>query len=120
MKKIIAILIILVLFSFLVIGLRGKLSGESFDSRKWKMADMNSEDNLSLKWDMMNSLRNNHNLVGMKKSEVIDLLGKPDSAFSNSKTFRYYLGYSHFGIDTGTLIIEFKDEIVINSLVKSG
>jgi hypothetical protein len=120
MKKIIAIPIILVLFFVLIIGLRGKLSGESFDSQKWKMADMNSEDNLSLKWDMMNSLRNNHNLVGMKKSKIIDLLGKPDTTFSNAKTFRYFLGYSHFGIDTGTLIIEFKDDIVINSLVISG
>ena len=119
MKKIILIPIILVLFCVLVLGLRGKLSGESFDSQKWKMADMNSEDNLSLKWDMMNNLRNNHNLVGMKKSEIIDLLCKPDSNFSNAKKFRYFLGYSHFGIDTGTLIIEFKDNIVTNLLVIS-
>lgn len=45
----------------------GKIPHEKFDSDKWKNSNLNSEDNWSLRWDMMNSLRNNHNLVGMQK-----------------------------------------------------
>ena len=38
--------------------LRGKISGEKFESQNWKTANMNSEENWSLRWDMMNDLRN--------------------------------------------------------------
>ena len=50
--------------------LRGKISGEKFESQKWKTANMNSEENWSLRWDMMNSLRNNYELKGMTKDEM--------------------------------------------------
>jgi hypothetical protein len=120
MKKTTAITIILILIFILGFGLRGKVSGEKFNSQKWKTTDMNSENDFSLRWDMMNSLRNNYKLNGMKKSEIINLLGKPDSTFSTPKTFRYFLGYAHSGIDTGSLIIKFNDETVEKHLVTKG
>ena len=58
----------------------------------------------------MNDLRNNYDLIGKSKSEVIILLGKPETEFKNEIT--YYLGYTGKGINTGTLILTFKDKKV--------
>ena len=120
MKKPLVILILF--FSLILYGsvLRGKISGEKFESEKWKTADLNSANNLSLRWDMMNSLRNNQYLIGMSRKEIIGLLGNPDENFTDEKTFRYYLGYSHSGINTGSLIIDFENEIVKNYSVWQG
>ena len=93
-----------------------EISGEKFESQKWKTANMNSEENWSLRWDMMNDLRNDYQLIGMSKNEIIKLLGEPDNKSEISSQFRYYLGYAHFGIDTGTLIIEFEKDSVKNYL----
>ncbi|WP_347159378.1 hypothetical protein [Pontibacter chitinilyticus] len=104
--KIIALIFgAIVLFGLL---LKGNITHEQFDSERWKTADLNSEANWSLRWDMMNSLRNNHELVGKSKSEIIELLGEPES--KTNSTFRYYLGYSKNGINTGSLIIKFNAE----------
>ncbi|MBC7847514.1 MAG: hypothetical protein H7Y10_13605 [Flavobacterium sp.] len=116
-------LVILILFFSLILigfGLRGKISGEKFESEKWKTADLIDENNMSLRWDMMNSFRNNQNLIGKSKKEIVSLLGKPDENFTNEKTFRYYLGYSHTGINTGSLIIDFENGIVKNYSVWQG
>lgn len=116
-------LVLLILFFGLILCglvLRGKISGVKFESEKWKTVDLNQENNWSLRWDMMNSLRNNHNLNGMSKKEIIGLLGKPDENFTNEKTFRYYLGYSHSGINTGSLIINFENGIVKSFSVWQG
>ncbi len=57
-------------------------------------------------WDMMNSLRNNHELRGKSKTEIIELLGIPET--KNESEFGYYLGMStKHGIDTGHLTIKF-------------
>lgn len=120
MKKPLVILILLFSLILCGFGLRGKISGEKFESEKWKTSDLNTENNQSLRWDMMNSLRNNHNLIGMSKKEIISLLGKPDENFTNEKTFSYYLGYSHTGINTGSLIINFENGIVKNYSVWQG
>ena len=100
--------------------LRGKISGEKFESQKWKTANMNSEENWSLRWDMMNDLRNDYQLIGMSKNEIIKLLGEPDNKSESFSQFRYSLGYAHFGIDTGTLIIEFEKDSVKKYLVTRG
>ncbi|MES2575584.1 MAG: hypothetical protein V4572_11615 [Bacteroidota bacterium] len=116
-------LVILILFFILILCgfvLRGKISGEKFVSEKWKTADLNDEYNQSLRWDMMNNLRNNYKLVGMSKKEIISLLGNPDENFTNKKSFRYYLGYSHTGINTASLIIDFENEIVKSLTVLQG
>ena len=97
----------LLLFCFLIIlgfALRGKISGEKFEAEKWKNWQ-NTEEEWSLRWDMMNSLRNNYELKGMSKREIIKLLGTPDT--ETKKEFTYYLGYSHTGINTGTLSLYF-------------
>ena len=120
MKK--PLVLVILFFSLILIGfgLHGKISGEKFESEKWKTADLNDENNMSLRWDMMNSLRNNQNLIGMSKKEIISLLGKPDENFTNERTFRYYLGYSHTGINTGSLIINFENGIVKNYSIWQG
>ena len=122
MKKINQITLILIVIIICGFGLRGKISGEKFDSKKWKTADLNLEDNWSLRWDMMNSLRNNNNnnLIGMSKSKVINLLGKPDEGFTTENTFRYYLGYTHTGINTGSLVLTFDKGIVSEISVWQG
>lgn len=118
MKKINVIIIIAIAITICGFGLRGKISGEKFDSKKWKTADLTLEDNFSLRWDMMNSLRNNHELVGMPKSEIISLLG--NEGFTTENTFRYDLGYTHTGINTGSLIITFDNGIVSEISVWQG
>jgi outer membrane protein assembly factor BamE (lipoprotein component of BamABCDE complex) len=120
MKK--PIIIFIVLISIIVCGIEvsKNISEKKFDSQNWKTTKMNAEDDCSLRWDMMNSLRNNYKLVGMSKSEILNLLGKPDENFTSENTFRYYLGYSHSGIDTGSLIIEFENGIVKSFLVWEG
>ena len=87
---------------FIGFTLRGKLSGEKFVSEKWKNSELNSEENWTLRWDMMNSLRNNYELKGKSKTQIINLLGKPESEESKTE-FSYYLGYSKNGINTGRL-----------------
>lgn len=86
------------------IALKGNIIHEKFDSTKWKNWT-ESEAELSLRWDMINSLRKNHELNGKTKSEIIELLGKPEN--QSNESFRYYLGMAKHGIDTGSLIIEF-------------
>ena len=95
-------ILFIVTIVFLSFALRGKLSGEKFDRKKWKNWT-ESEMELSTRWDMMNSLRNNHDLKGKTKNEIINLLGKPEFEETNSE-FSYYLGYSRRGINTGRLI----------------
>ena len=112
MKKLNIFLIFIVAILVCGLVLRGKVSGEKFDSQKWKNSNLNLEENMTLRWDMMNSLRNNYKLIGMSKNEITNLLGKPDNNFSIEKDFRYYLGYSKTGINTGSLTITFENGIV--------
>ncbi|MFV0431706.1 MAG: hypothetical protein ACK5MD_09400 [Flavobacteriales bacterium] len=99
-------------------GLKGRITHEKFDSDKWKNWT-ESESELSLRWDMMNSLRNNHKLTGKSRTEIIELLGKPDS--ETNTDFRYYLGMSKRGINTGSLTIKFnKNGIVTDFSVWDG
>jgi hypothetical protein len=120
MKKINQIILIAIVIIVCGFGLRGKISGEKFDSEKWKTADLELEDNWSLRWDMMNSLRNNNNLIGMSKSEIITLLGEPDGSLTTGSTFKYYLGYTHTGINTGSLVLTFDNGIVSEVSVWQG
>lgn len=120
MKKIYQIILIAIVIIICGFGLRGKISGEKFDSEKWKTTNLASENNMSLRWDMMNSLRNNNNLIGMSKNEIINLLGKPNENFTTNNIFRYYLGYTHTGINTGSLVITFDNGTVSEISVWQG
>jgi len=98
--------------------LKGRITHERFDSDKWKNWT-ESETEWSLRWDMMNSLRNNYKLKGMTKDEIIGLLGEPES--KTEVEFGYYLGYSKRGINTGRLTIKFdKNNTVIDYSVWDG
>ena len=106
--------------TLIIIGfaLKCRTTPEEFNSSKWKNWE-ESEVEWSLRWDMLNSLRNNYELKGMTKSEILELLGEPDS--QSISEFSYYLGMAKSGIDTGTLTITF-DETgkVTNYNVKRG
>lgn len=105
------IIVAIILTAFM---LRGKIPHEKFNSGVWKTANLNREENMTLRWDMMNDLRNRYKLVGMTKKQIIDLLGNGGDL--NSSEFRYYLGYSKTGINTGTLIITFNDKDIVTEI----
>ena len=83
-----------------------------FDSQKWKTE---SETEMTLRWDMMNSLRKNHKLKGMTKAEVIELLGVPTQSYNSS--FNYDLGPSKRGINYGYLELTFNEKEVVTDFV---
>ncbi|CAD0007124.1 hypothetical protein [Flavobacterium salmonis] len=98
----------------LCICLCGQFTHEKFNSKKWKNADQNLEENWSIRWDMMNSLRNEKELIGKSYEEIITILGKPDN---ESKTELYYsLGYTGNGINTGNLKIEINTEKKVTNI----
>jgi hypothetical protein len=96
------------------ISLRGKITHEKFDSAKWKNSDLNLEENWSLRWDMMNSLRNDYNLVGKTKNEIINLLG--DSREKSKTEMVYGLGYTGNGINAGVLTISFNQKGIVTEV----
>ena len=106
--------ILVVLITLTVFLLKGKVTHEKFESTLWKTANLNLEKNWTLRWDMMNDLRGSYKLVGMSKNEIIDLLGDPGDTASSE--FRYYLGYSGTGINTGTLIIRFNEKNIVKEI----
>lgn len=114
MKNIHKILISLLIILTLGFLLRGKVTGQKFNSEKWKNSNLNLEENWDLRWSMMNSLRNNYELIGKKETEIIKLLGNPEPGKENELT--YYLGYTGKGINTGTLIIYVNSNRIITSL----
>jgi len=81
-----------------------------FDSEEWKNWE-ESENEPSLRWNMVNDLRKKHELIGMNTKEVIELLGEPNSL--NKKYMSYHLGMSGHMIDTGTLFLELENGIVV-------
>ncbi|WP_379809840.1 hypothetical protein [Flavobacterium chuncheonense] len=105
---------LLILIGF---ALKGKVTHEKFDSEKWKNWT-ESETEWSLRWDMMNSLRNNYDLKRMSKNEILKLLGEPESKAENE--FGYYLGSSKRGINTGRLTIKFDNNKVTDFSVWDG
>ncbi len=110
--KIVTITIITLIV--LLFGLRGKFTHEKFNSEKWKNADYKLEENWSIRWDMMNSLRNENELIGKSYVEIIQILGKPDEESKNQ--LYYNLGYTGNGINAGTLTIEIDDEKKVISI----
>ena len=119
MKNLFKIIISIFIVFILAFLLKGKISGQKFNSELWKKSNLSEEKNWDLRWSMMNSLRNNYELNGKTKSEIFTLLGNPDNEFGNE--ISYYLGYTGFGINTGTLIIRLnKNGIVENLNVHQG
>lgn len=86
-----------------------------FDSGKWKNWE-ESENELTLRWDMVSDLTSNYELVGLTIQEVENLLGTPDQSTKNS--YAYYLG--SLGIDTGTLFLTIENGVVTEYDVHRG
>ncbi|GAA4281079.1 hypothetical protein GCM10022260_15000 [Gaetbulibacter aestuarii] len=59
---------------------------------------------------MTHDLTSNYNLKVKTKAQIQQLLGKPSSQSINE--MRYYLGLTGHGINTGSLIFEFKNGLV--------
>ena len=85
----------------------------TFSVKKWS-------DNLDNRYKMVDSLLDKHNLIGMRETDVIALLGEEDSDKSSFKISRkefppdttlvYYLGIDF--MDDQWLILSLKDEVV--------
>ena len=105
-------LLIFGVISLIGFALKGNITHEQFDSEKWKNWT-ETEKKMSVRWDMMNSLRKNHELKGKSKAEIIELLGNPDEGKSKLN-FRYYLGMAKHGIDTGSLVIKFDQNDLVS------
>ena len=69
----------------------------------------------SLRWDMVRSLRRKHDLLGMTKSQITELLGMPDGM--TDETFSYYLGMARKGINTGHLRLTFGDDQAVTDVL---
>ena len=88
-----------------------------FDSHVW----INWEDTESTqkdRWNMIHDLTKNYELKGKTKIDVKKLLGEPLSESENE--MRYYLGLTGFGINTGSLTLNFDNGKVISFNVWQG
>ena len=87
------------------------LNRQDFNKEQWVSWE-ESETELSLRWDMIISLEKNFTLVGMKKTEILDLLGPPD--YEPRHGLIYNLGATRRGVNYGTLDIQIQEGIVIS------
>ena len=88
-----------------------------FDSDEWiKWED--TESTQKVRWNMIHDLTTNYDLNGKTKSEIKNLLGSPSSESENE--FRYYLGLTGHGINTGSLTFKFENGKVISHNVWQG
>ena len=104
------------LFVLLVVGymsmpnVNDLLSQQEFDRERWQSWEETEKD-LFLRWHMVDDLTDEYNLVGMKRSDVIELLGKPESEYGSS--LYYYLGLTGHGINSGSLLLDFNRHGVV-------
>lgn len=106
-----------IFFIFLIFLLISCKDNIKFDSKKWKEW-IETETTQSLRWEMSKDLIKEHKLIGLKTSEIINLLGKPKN--KNNSELDYYLGVSGNGINTGRLIIYIENDIVVDFKVFEG
>lgn len=66
-----------------------------FDSDKWKSWKM-TDDEMTVRWDMTHDLQEKHELNGMTKEQIIELLGQPESKSDSEWT--YDLGMARSGM----------------------
>jgi len=92
-------------------ALKGNITHEQFDSEKWRNWT-EIERKTSMRWDIMNSLRNTHKLKDKTKTEITELLGNPET----KSEFGYYLGMAKHGIDTGHLTIYFDRNKIVSEI----
>lgn len=83
-----------------------------FESNKWKNW-VEQEHNFNMRKNMIHSLESNHDLVGMSKQEIIDLLG--DDSSSYNENFHYFIGYG-MGISTSHMDIIFDTNDIVTAV----
>lgn len=106
-KKIAITIVIILSLAYCLLKVNNNINFDSQVWKKWK----ESETKLSFRNSMMNDLRNNYLLKGKTKSQIINLLGTPES--QTRKRFYYYLEYSEDRINTKTFIIIFNDDNIV-------
>ena len=82
----------------------------TFTQTKW----INDIENRSL---IVGDLLNDYNLIGMTQQEIEDLLGNNNNDygyFVQENRYVYYLGNERTIIDSEWLLIDFKDNLVVN------
>ncbi|RED94893.1 hypothetical protein [Marinoscillum furvescens] len=93
------------------------LNRTDFNSESWKNWE-ETELTGCLRWDMTHSLTSNYELVGMTANQIIELLGTPSN--QSDSNMSYYLGMARHGIDTGSLILELENGVVVDYRVSHG
>lgn len=109
-----------IVFISLLIGgpiLKDVLNRQKFDSVIWKQS-LAEKGNTAIRIKMVNSLLRKHNLVGMTRKQIDDLLGKPPkTAYFSDYEYVYWLGPERgfISIDSEWLGIKFQDDKVIEA-----
>ena len=90
---------------------------KEFDSNEWK-GWVETESTIDTRWLMHKDLLKNHELKGVSKDSILNLLGKPNSE-TNTKYY-YQLGVTGKGINTGTMTIKFEKNLVVEVKITNG
>jgi len=90
---------------------------KDFNSTKWKNWT-ESENRPGLRWQMHKDLLKKYDLEDYNKEQVLNLLGKPNSETNGE--YHYPLGYTERGINTGTMIITFENDHVVDIKIING
>lgn len=90
---------------------------KEFNSDEWKNWT-ETETTLDTKWLMHKDLLKKYKLKGVSRDSILNLLGKPNSESNN--VYRYFLGPTGRGINTGTMTIMFENDSVVNIEVTDG
>jgi hypothetical protein len=108
------------LFVFFIVSkpyLHNYSNRTKFDSEMWKNWE-ESEDEMSLRWNMITDLEDHYKLPGMTDEEIVDLLG--ESGAKSNIEWTYYLGIAGRGIDTSTLRLTFENGKVKSYQITKG
>ncbi|WP_420552249.1 hypothetical protein [Tenacibaculum aiptasiae] len=104
------IYILTVTFFVLKPNINDYLNRTEFNSTKWRNWK-ETESSFGVRWNMIHDLTENKNLQGKSKIEIKTLLGNPSN--ESETEFIYYLGLTGHGINTGSLILKFEKEKVV-------
>ncbi|MBL4679323.1 MAG: hypothetical protein JKY88_01215 [Pseudomonadales bacterium] len=107
------------ILSFMVILLFTVSCSEQkdFNSDEWKNW-VESESSPNTRWLMHKDLLKQYELKGVSRDSILNLLGEPNTQYSNE--FYYQLGYTGRGINIGTMTITFENGSVVDIKVTDG
>lgn len=109
---------IIIITAFLIISLSfSSCCNNRFNSEEFKNWEEN-EGTIMDRWKMAEDFTQCNEIIGMTKAEVLELFGEPEN--KSEAEYRYYLGMSGHGIDTGILVFRFENEIVVEFKLRHG